>query len=220
MTKVNKFHITFVLDRSGSMQTVRDATISGFNEYLQSQKDAPGKAKVTLIQFDDRIEIPYENVKIKDVKPLTHATFVPRGMTALRDAIETAIRKTEQALVWGENVKPLIVILTDGLENSSRRINQFQLNTLISQKQEQGWDFVYIGANQDAFAVGTSMGIRGDFTYSYDANPIATASTFGTLSSSSTAYRGFVTTNGLRSTANYNFFAPSEVRENEDDDKE
>lgn len=193
MTKYSKFQITFVLDRSGSMQSVRESTIQGFNEYLKGQKDAPGEAKVTLVQFDNVIETVYSAVDIENVEPLTWQTFQPRGGTALYDAIAYAIDATAQGLAWaGKRVKPLVVILTDGFENQSHKYNREMIFTKISDKRKEGWDFVFIGANQDAFAVGTSLGVAGGYTFTYDASPIGTANAFASVSTSTGLYRGAV----------------------------
>lgn len=202
-----KFHIVFVLDRSGSMQSVRESTINGFNEFLTGQKNAPGMAKVTLIQFDNAIETVYEGLGVEGTPHLTWNTFQPRGGTALYDAIGYAIEKTDAAMSWATDVKPLVVILTDGQENQSRKFSRSSIFELISSRRAMGWDFVFIGANQDAFSVGTSLGVAGGYTYTYDANPIGTANTFSTLSSSTVAYRGV----GGQS---LNFFAPETTTSN------
>ncbi len=84
-------HITLVLDRSGSMESMRGDAIGGFNTFLKDQQAAPGIASLTLVQFDDRYEKPYEFAPLPSVEPLTEKTFVPRGSTALLDAVGQAI---------------------------------------------------------------------------------------------------------------------------------
>ncbi|MBC8139134.1 MAG: VWA domain-containing protein, partial [Fibrella sp.] len=92
--KTDYTHITLVLDRSGSMESMRGDAIGGFNTFLKDQQAAPGAATLTLVQFDDRYEKPYEFAPIASVAPLSERTFVPRGSTALLDAVGQAIEET------------------------------------------------------------------------------------------------------------------------------
>jgi len=163
--------LVFLLDRSGSMESCRDDTIGGFNSFVKDQAALGGK--LTLIQFDHEIITTYTDVELKDVVPLTTETFKPRGSTALLDAIGSIIKSQKS-----EN--PLVIILTDGQENSSTKFTKAHIKDLIEQKTKDGWTFMYLGANQDAFAEAGAMGIAPACTMNYDANK--TPDAFRTLS--------------------------------------
>lgn len=153
--------IICILDRSGSMANIKKDTIGGFNSFLAEQKTVPGEAKVTLIQFDGQYEKCYQGLPLSEVQDLTDATFVPRGSTALLDAIGKTLieQKTRiQKEAWANKV--IIVILTDGEENSSVEFNRDTIKTLTESAQNDEWSFIYLGANQDSFSVASTMGIN------------------------------------------------------------
>jgi hypothetical protein len=152
----------FLLDRSGSMESCWDDTIGGFNAFLAEQKATGGT--LTLIQFDHEYQMTYERVKIDEVAALSHETYKPRGSTALLDAIGRLIKN------WNGSSNPSVVILTDGLENSSHKFTKSHIKDLIEQKTKDGWTFAYLGANQDAFAEASSIGIAPGCTMNYDPN--------------------------------------------------
>lgn len=150
----------FILDRSGSMETCWDDTIGGYNALVKEQAEFGGT--MTLIQFDHEYLVSYENKPIEEVEPLTRSTYQPRGSTALLDAIGRAIKECKTAMI------PTIIILTDGLENSSHKYTKEHIKDLIEQRQKDGWQFVYLGANQDAFAEAGAMGIAPGCTMNFD----------------------------------------------------
>ena len=154
--------LIFLLDRSGSMETCCDDTIGGFNSFVKDQAALGGK--LTLIQFDHEYLMSYENKPLGEVEPLTTTTFKPRGSTALLDAIGRAIKECKTESI------PTIIILTDGQENSSRTYTKAHIKDLIFERQKEGWTFMYLGANQDAFAEAGSMGIAPACTMNYDAD--------------------------------------------------
>jgi len=170
----------FLLDRSGSMNVCRDDTIGGFNSFIESQKPLGGT--MTLYQFDHEIIVSYRAQKIEDVVPLTRETFVPRGGTALLDAIGEVIKKSSGT--------PTVIILTDGHENSSKTYTKPHIKDLIEAKEKEGWIFMYIGANQDAFAESQSMGFQASRTLNYDVTdtPVAFASLSQALSSTNSQF--------------------------------
>jgi len=192
--KTDLTDISVVLDRSGSMQSVRNDTIGGFNAFLKTQKEAPGEALFTLVQFDDQYEVVYSGKNIKDVPDLTEKTFVPRGMTALLDAIGRTINATGSRLAtMPEDERPskvIFVILTDGDENASKELTKEKVNELIKHQTEAyQWDFVFLGANQDAIKAGASMGIMAGNSMSYAANAKGTAAAFASVGATMCAYR-------------------------------
>lgn len=187
--KDNLTDITIVLDKSGSMDAVANETISGFNEFLQEQQKAPGDANLTLVLFDTKDRLVHDGVPIKDVPPLSHETYQPDGMTALYDAVMHAIHATGQRLADIPEVdrpgKVMFVIMTDGEENSSKEFarNPGAVKAKIQhQETKYAWNFVYIGANQDAFAVGGGIGIRSGMIANYASDSKGTSKAFSDVS--------------------------------------
>jgi len=145
--------IYFVLDRSGSMASCIDDTIGGFNHFVNQQKIDNPEGTMSLFLFSNDIKNIYENKKIEDVEKLTYKTYVPSGSTSLLDAIGKTIKKVNNSN------KPLIVILTDGQENTSKSYSLLHIKDLIEMKKRDGWEFVFLGANQDAIETGEQLGI-------------------------------------------------------------
>lgn len=162
----------FILDRSGSMETCLDDTIGGFNAFARDQ--IPFGGTLSLVLFDHEYTPVYTRKPIADVEPLNHETYKPRGSTALLDAIGRTIKDN-----WNRNT-PTVIILTDGQENSSHTHTKAHIKDLIEERQRAGWNFVYLGANQDAFAEAGSIGIAPTCTMNYDVR--RTPEAFATLS--------------------------------------
>ena len=180
--KSNFTRIAVILDRSGSMQTLREATVAGFNEFVRTQLAVPGKASLKLVQFDDQYEVVFDK-PLKEVPELTQDTFVPRGWTALLDAQGRTIEELGAELAaMDENDRPskvMVLTLTDGLENASKLFTVERVAELVKRQREvYSWDFVYLGANQDAVKVAASMNIPAPMAMSYAAHPSATRQIF------------------------------------------
>jgi uncharacterized protein YegL len=155
MARKTTTNVFFVLDKSGSMTTVRDATISGFNEYIKTLKNDGNKYKMTLSLFDTKYDSVYEDKSLEDVKDLDSTTYRPDGMTALYDAVCKTLNEKSQ--VKGKN---LVVIMTDGEENSSVEYTEREMKKLIEELEKKGnWTFVFLGANQDAWATAQKFGM-------------------------------------------------------------
>jgi uncharacterized protein YegL len=181
--------IVLVLDKSGSMESCRDATISGYNEFKQSQADEgkrlASSTLMSLTLFDTSVEQRHVAVDIATIPDFDRDTYVPGGLTALYDAVGNSIRTVEAQKNLPSKV--LFVIQTDGGENASREWTQTKIFDLISKKRNDGWDFVFLGADQDAYEQGGHMGVPVGATLSYaSAN---TAATFATTSCSVSSYR-------------------------------
>lgn len=173
--KKDYVHIAVVLDRSGSMGSILLPTISGYNEFLNSQKNQVGTAKFTLAQFDDIYEVVYNGVDVNDVPELNTSTFKPRNMTALYDAICKTIDDTGNyfsKLKESERPEKVVcVIITDGGENASREFTSSDVQSKINhQRDKYGWEFMFIGANQDAIATAKGFGISSSNALNYTAN--------------------------------------------------
>ncbi len=154
--------ITLVVDRSGSMETIRADAEGGINEFIRRQAQEPGETLLTLVQFDTEYEFVHRGVHIGDVPCYE---LVPRGMTALLDAVGRAINETGERLSkMAEEDRPglvIFVIMTDGLENSSHEFTKSQIKEMIQRQQEvYSWRFTFLGANQDAFAEAHEMGMQ------------------------------------------------------------
>lgn len=195
--------ITVVLDRSGSMGMVKKDTIGGFNTFLAEQQAQKGRCIFSLMQFDTEYEDIYQGADIASVKPLDETTFVPRGMTALNDAIGRTIQQAAQRDDGKRRI--LFVIVTDGGENSSVEFKDTaKVKALIKQYDaKQNWDFVYIGANQDAFTVGTqTYGVAGvGKTMTAAATGAGFASAFVSAASYVSRGRGSATLQSFKSNA-------------------
>ena len=156
--------ITLVVDRSGSMQAIRADAEGGVNAFIQEQVQEPGDALLTLVHFDTEYEVVHSGMPTEDVPPYS---LVPRGATALLDAVGRAINETGSRLSkMDEKDRPglvIFVINTDGLENSSREFTRAQIKGMIEHQQSQyNWHFTFLGANQDAFEEAGQLGIHRD----------------------------------------------------------
>lgn len=182
-------YITCILDRSGSMEGNRSDYIGGFNAFLREQQESTiGNAIMSIVLFDDKIEYPVTEVPVKMVKPLDNSTFVPRGMTAMHDAIG----KTLNQMLEKNHKNNFIVILTDGEENSSREFNSHSTKELIKKAEAKGWKFLYLAANQDAFAVSRGLGMTGaSATFAATSHGISKG--YASASLNTTMYRSAVT---------------------------
>ena len=153
--------ITLVVDRSGSMNQVREDAEGGVNEFIESQANEPGDALLTLIQFDTEYEFLHKGIPAQQVPKYK---LRPRGMTALLDAVGRAIHETGERLSqMNESDRPglvVFVIMTDGYENSSVEFTKTQIRNLIEHQQTKySWQFTFLGADQDAFAEAAALGI-------------------------------------------------------------
>ena len=166
MSSAMETHITFVLDSSGSMSHIEDDTRGGFNTFLADQRDEPGHATVTLYDFDTTVELVYERYPISDAPELTDESYTPSGKTALHDAIYRAITETADWINASEsNEQPetvIVVVLTDGKENASETHQARVREQIELRRKEYDWEFLFIGANQDAALTAEQMGMDAD----------------------------------------------------------
>lgn len=192
--------ITVLLDRSGSMETIRQDMQGGFDRFVEEQRQLPGECNLTLVQFDDRYERAYSK-PLAEVPPLE---LVPRGWTALLDALGRAILETgERLAALPESERPakvIFVIITDGQENASRDFTREKVAEMIAHQQEKyGWQFLFLGANQDAIATGTSLGIAAGSSLTYGSHARGVRSSYASLSASVATMR----TQGFEAAGDY-----------------
>jgi hypothetical protein len=157
----NLTEIVLVVDRSGSMSLCKTDAQGGINAFIEKQKNEPGDANLTLVQFDNEYEFVENGTPIKDVKPYV---LEPRSMTALLDAVGRAISETGSRLAaMDEPSRPglvIVVIVTDGKENASKEYKNDQIKEMIKEQQEKyNWQFIFLGATADTFDVATAIGI-------------------------------------------------------------
>lgn len=171
----NYTDITILLDKSGSMDGLTDETIIGYNKYVADNLEIPGECRITLVQFANGRLTSYTAMNAKEVPKLTRESYKADGYsTALIDAFVETIDETGKRLAaLPEKDKPgkvIFVTITDGIENSSHRYNKSVLKERITHQNKQyNWQFVYMGANQDAIAEASSYGISGNKAMTYGA---------------------------------------------------
>ena len=149
--------ITVIIDRSGSMGSVRDDAIGAFNTFLSDRQKSDPDALITIVQFDHKYEVLANGLSIQEVKPLGRETYVPRGNTALLDAVGKTIGSIESRAHAANAI--LVAILTDGQENASVEWHAGQVRDLIQEREAKGWDFYYLSAELSAFNDGRAIGI-------------------------------------------------------------
>lgn len=160
----NLAEIILVLDKSGSMYSVKEDTIGGVNQYIEDQKKLPGEAIFTFITFNTQSNVELEGVLLESVQPLTNETYAPGGGTALLDAVNSAISDTiERHNKLDDDKTPgkvMLVVLTDGEENSSREVRDVkEIGKMVSERESAGWEVAFLGADLDNWAsMGSSLG--------------------------------------------------------------
>jgi hypothetical protein len=179
--------IAVVLDESGSMNVCRDTTIAGFNEFVQAQSaaDNAGAAYLTLNKFEGgNIRTVFADRNLTEVPKLDHSSYTPAGGTNLLDAIGHTIEQVNDSLdLLKKNDRPgvIILIMTDGEENCSQRYNNDMVKAMVVAAEKSDWSFVFLGANIDAFSVGSTFGMSALNSVNY-----STANMAGTMAATST----------------------------------
>lgn len=166
--------IVFVLDKSGSMNGIKSDAIGGFNAFVEDQKKQEGEVRLTLVLFDSGVVTTYESADIETVEDLNGQTYTPYGGTALLDAIGVAVDGLGSRLnTFSEADKPenvVVVIMTDGEENSSKEYNKKVIQEKVKHQTEKyDWQFIFLGANIDAVKTAESYGISGAFAGDFKA---------------------------------------------------
>ena len=184
--KKNLTEIVFILDRSGSMAGLEADTIGGFNSLIEKQKAEPGEALVSTVLFDSTSEVIHDRLSLERIPAMTRKEYFVRGCTALLDAVGGAIHHIGNVHRYireeDRPEKTLFVITTDGMENASRRYTYERVRDMIAEKQTQGWEFLFLGANIDSAREAARFGIREDHAVDYLADSIGTAVVYDTVS--------------------------------------
>jgi hypothetical protein len=190
----NLTDITLLLDRTGSMQNIASDVVGGYNIFIQKQKEAPGEAVFTLVQFDSENpqEVIHDAKLMQDVPAMGREDFVPRAMTPLLDAMGRAIVRTGERLgAMSDGDRPdkvVFVVFTDGMENTSLEYTQEQVSQMVkTQTEDYNWQFVFLGADMDAFGQAQVMGVNWNTTL--DLGKQNTTAAFAATSDNLEAYR-------------------------------
>ena len=177
--------LVLVVDRSGSMESIRHDMEGGIKTLMDEQAKGPGACLVTLAQFDTEYELLFEAIPVAEV---TRYGLVPRGGTALLDAIGRAVG---QVLGWlqkrGAGREPehvVFAVVTDGLENSSREWSRDEVMKAVKERSDAGWQFTFLGANQDAIREGEGLGMAPGASMTYAASPAGAQAAMSSLSAS------------------------------------
>jgi len=179
--------IICIIDRSGSMESIRSDAIGGFNRFLADQQEPEDPARLTMVLFDDQYDVTYNGAEIHTVPALTKTTFVPRGMTALLDAVgktlNTVSARLSEIPADDRPEKVIVAILTDGHENASKEFSLPVIRDMISHySTDLKWDFIYLAASQDAFSEAGQMGISADNTLQFTANKAGIRGSYDNIS--------------------------------------
>ena len=171
----NITELVFILDRSGSMSGLESDTVGGFNTMIEKQKKQNAPCYVSTVLFNNTSEVLYDRVKLGEVQKMTEEIFFVGGSTALMDAIGGAIHHIGNIhkYIRPEDVpaNTMFVIMTDGMENASRRYSSDRVKQMIErQKKRYGWEFLFIGANIDAVETAARYGIDADRAVNYHAD--------------------------------------------------
>jgi Mg-chelatase subunit ChlD len=184
--KPQPLYVTLILDETGSMQECKGAAIAGFNQYVAALRQEAAETLVTLTLFNSRkTEVRYQAVPVARVHELDVETYRPRDTTPLYDAIGRTL--TAARLQVPAESRRLCVILTDGEENASRNYTRAQVFDMIKAYEDEGWMFLYLGADHDVWAAGEDLGIGGDNLISFCRANIN--HTFDQLSQATADYR-------------------------------
>lgn len=159
--------VVFILDRSGSMSGLESDTIGGFNSMIKKQCKEEGEAYISTVLFDDETEVLYDRVPVKKVEPMNDKQYYVRGCTALLDAIGSSIHHIANIHKYAREEdrpeKTLFVITTDGQENASHIYSYKKVKKMVErEKNNYGWEFIFLGANIDAIEEASKFGIGAD----------------------------------------------------------
>ena len=184
--------LVFILDRSGSMAGLESDTIGGFNGMIAQHRSEGGDVLVSTVLFDHEHEVVHDRVRIADVPALTSKEYYTRGCTALLDAMGDAIHHIKNVHKYARPedrpARTIFIITTDGMENSSTRYTADQVRAMVKQREEAGWEFVFLGANIDAVQVAGGLGIRAENAVEFACDAAGVRENFASLSHMTCAF--------------------------------
>ena len=185
--------LVFILDRSGSMHGPEKDTIGGFNSMIEKQRKEEGDCLVSAVLFNQRSDVLYDRVSLKEIREMTEKDYVPSGCTALIDALGGAIKhiRNVHKYIREEDIPAhtIFVITTDGLENASHHYSSDQVKRMVAEQKEKGWEFLFLGANIDAVETAKMYGIDKDRSVNFVPDSIGNAKNFVVLSETIAKFR-------------------------------
>jgi Mg-chelatase subunit ChlD len=197
MSSTTPVHISVVLDRSGSMASIADDVVGGFNSFIAEQRRQEGEARVTLVQFDsgDPFEVLIDGDDIARVPDLDPVRYMPRGNTPLWDAVGRMIARIDnEILIRADAGQPiedqLMLIVTDGFENASREFDGQTLANLIEARKNRSWTFVFLGSDQSTFVEGARIRVSSGNTRHWEKSGEGSREMFAATSKEVSAFRG------------------------------
>ena len=177
--KNNITELVFIIDRSGSMAGLESDTIGGFNSLIKKQKKETGKCFVSTVLFSNNSEVIHDRVPLDKINEMTDDDYCLGGCTALIDAIGGAIKHISSVhrYIRPEDIPEhiMFVITTDGLENASHKYSAKEVKKMVTEKEKDGWEFLFIGANIDSVETAGNFGIRSDRAVNYHADEKGTS---------------------------------------------
>jgi len=203
--------IILVLDKSGSMSDIRMDSLGGINTFITEQKKVTGEANLTLVLFDTTFNTLFNRVNIKDTRTLTEGEYIPSGCTALLKAVSDTVDEMGKKLTADKEEdrpeKVILVVMTDGHENSSNSYDGDNLSTwtektkskelrytkeklkvkLEHQQNVYKWKVIYLGADLTAFDEGTAIGSTSNFAY--NATSLGTKALYKGINTAVSSYR-------------------------------
>lgn len=179
--------LVFILDRSGSMSGLEEDTIGGFNAMIKKQqKETDGAAVVSTILFNHTSKVLHDRIALDKIEPLTEEDYQVGGSTALLDAVGDAVKHIKNVHKYAREEdrpqKTIFIITTDGRENSSERFTYKEIKRLIERQKENGWEFIFLGANIDAPEVASHLGIERRRAVNYHSDKLGTEKVYGAMS--------------------------------------
>lgn len=179
--------IVYILDRSGSMGGLESDTIGGFNSMMEKQKKTGEKAVISTVLFDDESEVLHDRVSIDQIGKMTDEQYFVRGCTALLDTVGGAITHMGNIHKYAREEdrpeKTIFIITTDGMENASKNYSYERVQKMIKRQQEKyGWEFIFIGANIDAYEEAQKFGIKKERAVNYVHDEVGTANIYAGVS--------------------------------------
>ena len=192
-TSAEPVNLICILDRSGSMQHLTSDTIGGYNSFIEQQKKLGGEAVVTTVLFDNRYEKLLDKVSLTEVPELTEKEYQARGTTAMLDAIGMTLNELagemEKEGICPSRRKVLCCIMTDGQENASQEYDKASVKYMITQGQQYGWEFVFLGANIDVAQEAEAIGISQDKAVAYKADAAGVQQSFSKINKAVSSFR-------------------------------
>lgn len=186
--------LVFILDKSGSMAGLEKDTIGGFNALLEKQRKLPGEVRVTTVLFNQGYELLHDRIPVTGVAPITEEDYQVGGMTALLDAMGSTIQKisnVQKSTMQEQRAdRVMVVITTDGMENSSCEYSYKKIHEMIAMKKNTAnWEFIFLGANIDAVATAKQFGVEEDFAVNYHADAEGTQLNYDVVSEAVSSFR-------------------------------